>query len=393
MGHLTIELQGNFLPVLYPHLIETMGLSFAQIGVAAFALGAAVTLPQPLFGYLSHRWAPATTIVVAPLWIGLFMGLVGLAPSYVALLALVVLGGLGSAVFHPAGSITASLASADSTDSTDSSGPDHPGRRRGAAMSLFSVGGNLGAALSPLLVAAAVAIWSPRATLSMVVLGIPAAAALHQFAIRGPLQVRRPLPSSGPAGGGRGIPVAVLVIMLVTMTRAWFQMSLITYLPTWVQSAGGSAADGAAMLFALAGPIGAGSLAGGWLSDRFGRWQVLLVALLLLAPAHLGFIYATGLPRILLAAVTGVLLGTTFPVAIVLAQEAWPQQIGLASGLVMGLGWLPGGLGASFTGVLADRIGLTAALSWVGVAPVVGAAALAVFLLGRRRLQHWTATG
>jgi FSR family fosmidomycin resistance protein-like MFS transporter len=58
----------------------------------------------------------------------------------------------------------------------------------------------------------------------------------------------------------------------------------------------------------------------------------------------------------------GILVGATFPISIVMAQDAWPSRVGTASGLVMGLGWVPGGLGASLTGILADRYDLTVAL-------------------------------
>ncbi len=51
----------------------------------------------------------------------------------------------------------------------------------------------------------------------------------------------------------------------------------------------------------------------------------------------------------------------------------------------MGLGWWPGGLGASVTGLLADRIGLDAALRWLLVAPVLGALCMAVFAVAQRR--------
>ena len=57
-------------------------------------------------------------------------------------------------------------------------------------------------------------------------------------------------------------------------------------------------------------------------------------------------------------------------VAIIIAQEAWPRNIGLAGGMIMGLGWLPGGVGASAVGVMADNIGLAGALA-TGVVPLL----------------------
>ena len=138
-GHLGLELVSNFLPVVYPVLVAEAGFSFAQVGTVTLVATLGMTLPQPLFGMLVRRFDAGRLVIAAVSWCGLFYGLVGLAGSFWPLLAVVALGGLGSALFHPAGSVVASAAR---------------NRRRGAAMSIFSVGGNAGAALSPLLLAA-----------------------------------------------------------------------------------------------------------------------------------------------------------------------------------------------------------------------------------------------
>ena len=83
--------------------------------------------------------------------------------------------------------------------------------------------------------------------------------------------------------------------------------------------------------------------------------------------------------------VGGVLVGASFPVGLVLAQETWPARIGLASALVMGLGWAPGGLGASVTGVIADQFSLTAGLQSLILAPLLGVGCTAVYVLLQRR--------
>ena len=139
------------------------------------------------------------------------------------------------------------------------------------------------------------------------------------------------------------------------MARAWYQVSLTTYLPLWIASHEGARTGLAQVLFVLVGSLPAGSLLGGTLSDRVGRWQVVLAAAALLVPAN-GALLAVGpggAPAVVLplTAAVGCLIGMTYPVAIIMAQEAWPRNIGLAGGLVMGLGWLPGGVGASAIGL------------------------------------------
>ena len=79
----------------------------------------------------------------------------------------------------------------------------------------------------------------------------------------------------------------------------------------------------------------------------------------------------------------------TYPVAIIMAQEAWPRNLGLAGGLVMGLGWLPGGVGASATGLLADSAGLQRALSTLVVPLLVGVAAIGAYAVTRSRSRRF----
>jgi len=59
-------------------------------------------------------------------------------------------------------------------------------------------------------------------------------------------------------------------------------------------------------------------------------------------------------------------------VTIVLAQELLPRYLGLASGLILGLGFGTGGLGVAVSGWIADTVGLYKAVWILAVAPVLG---------------------
>ena len=69
----------------------------------------------------------------------------------------------------------------------------------------------------------------------------------------------------------------------------------------------------------------------------------------------------------------GVLVGFTFPTSIVLAQSAWPRSVGLVSALVIGLAWVPGGIGASVTGMIADKFSLEFSFNLLLIPPILGA--------------------
>lgn len=365
LAHLALELSANFLPVVYPILIPMLGLTYAQVGLIALVFGTGASLSQPLFGYLSDRWGPQRIVILSIFWLGSLMSLVGFTWNYLSLLLVVGFGSLGSAAFHPAG---ATIAVASS------------GERRGASLSIFSVGGNLGAAFSPLLVALGIG-W----------LGLPGTSLLLPMALVMSLLLYRQL------GWGRGVKTesrseeqaspekpnqaqyasgslaGLTLIIIAVMCRSWFQVSLTTYLPEWMQSQGRSLSAGGQVLSVLLILIGVGSLFGGTLSDRVGRWQVVVLSLAVLGPAQWLFLETSGPLQMALAGLIGILIGASFPVTIVMAQESWPRGVGMASALVMGVGWLPGGIGASSTGFIADQSSLTVGLQSLVIPPILGA--------------------
>jgi len=110
----------------------------------------------------------------------------------------------------------------------------------------------------------------------------------------------------------------------------------------------------------------------------------------LLGPTVWLFLTASGSAQVGLLVLTGALTGASFPVTVVMAQESWPRGVGLASALVMGLGWLPGGIGASFTGFVADQTSLSTALGWLIVPPALGLGCTLMYaLVWNRRVLYF----
>jgi len=361
LAHLVVEAGFNFLPVTYPLLIPRLGLSYGQIGTAVLLATTTSSLAQPAFGWLSDHTDPRVLAVAGLIWGGALMGLVGFMPSYGALVALVVLAGLGLAAFHPPAAALSSLAAAGS---------------RGRAMSLFSVGGNLGAALSPLLVGLALGAGGLAATTVLIPLSLLAGLLLARR-LRG-LPVAR-LGHAGVDAAGRNSAAALAAIILVVGARSYYQLALMTYLPEWLRGQGGSLALAGAALTLFMIAVSIGSLFGGALSDRFGRLLVIAGSLALMGVGHWLLLRLSGAPQIGAVALIGLMIGASFPVSIVLAQEAWPRSVGFASAMVMGIGWLPAGLGAWVVGQIADASTLTDGLRSLAFAPLVALAATAVF--------------
>src|SRR5437870_11541229 len=133
-GHLGTDFANGALPALLPFLVDRFGLSYTLAATLMLASAISSSVIQPFFGLWSDRrgaiWLLPTGVALA----GAGMAVAAVAPSYWLVLVFVVVSGLGTAAFHPEGSKFAAFAGGD---------------RRASAMSLFSIGGNLGFGLGP----------------------------------------------------------------------------------------------------------------------------------------------------------------------------------------------------------------------------------------------------
>jgi FSR family fosmidomycin resistance protein-like MFS transporter len=226
VGHLMLELFANFLPIVYPLLIESLSLTLGQIGLVAMVVTVAGSITQPLFGYLSDRWDSALVVAVSVAWLGVFLGLVGFAWSYTSLLVIVGLGVLGSAAFHPGGATFAAM---------DGS------KRRGVSLSIFSVGGNLGSAFSPLIVALGLNWLGLRGTGLLIPLALLVGLMLYRplrAAERAVTDTRQESRQHSQSLATYGSVLALVMVTIAAAARSWVQVSLVSYLPVWVAGRG-----------------------------------------------------------------------------------------------------------------------------------------------------------
>src|SRR6478735_8589185 len=140
-GHAAADLCQGSIPALIPFLVHQRGYSFGAAGVLLLVVTIGSSIIQPVFGALSDRLQLAWLMPVGVALAAVGIAGAGLFDSFALTCIVVGLGGLGVAAFHPEGARYANYASGD---------------RRGTGMSLFSVGGNTGFALGPILITPAV---------------------------------------------------------------------------------------------------------------------------------------------------------------------------------------------------------------------------------------------
>jgi len=187
----------------------------------------------------------------------------------------------------------------------------------------------------------------------------------------------RESPGKGEAKSGEGgfhdlLWGSLILTCLVVTLRSWVYLSFITYLPMFLQEQGLPLTTGSLMLTVFLTGGAAAGLYGGHLSDRVGRRRVIIVSLLLYPIFMSLMILSSGPVLWVLAAASGAALLASFSVTIVLAQEMLPRNLGLASGLILGLGFGMGGLGAAVSGWIADMIGLYKTVWILALVPALG---------------------
>jgi FSR family fosmidomycin resistance protein-like MFS transporter len=365
LGHMVIDMCQGALPALLPVLKARFALSYAAAGTILLAANMTSSLIQPLFGYLSdrvpHRWVLPWSLLLATAGIGL----TGLAPSYVAILGLVVLGGLGVAAYHPEGYKTANQVAGD---------------RKATGLSFFSIGGNLGIAFGPPFVTGLVAAFGLGGTLGMLAPGV-LAGALILAVLPGLVPPLRAGAAAATADGRRDMPGAMGLLIGVVTVRSWVQLGLTAYVPfLYVDVLGADPRVVGPLLFTFLGAGAVGTLVGGPIADRWGARRYVTASQLVATPLISLFLLRAGhwIAPVFLAA-AGFVLVSSFSVTVALGQAYMPRRLGTAAGLVVGFAIGTGGIGVALLGWVADHWGVPAALMATAALPLAGfAVALAL---------------
>lgn len=370
LGHFTVDLYSGLLPILYALAAQRLHLDNRDIGLLALCYTAASSLSQPLFGYIADRWGGQLLAPLSLAWSSVFVSLLGLVEASALLYAGALLAGLGSGAYHPVGASNASMLVDD--------------RHRNTAMSVYTVSGTSGYALGPLIAALLFGALGTRGSLAMLPLGLSVAVSLR-WALR---QFQLGLPTLRARERTQRQPIrwsALAPVMAVVMLRSWVFMAVVTFAPVWYRDLGYDVRFYGLLASVVIASGSLGTLLGGMLADRIGQHRILASSLALAIPALLLFAGFPGPLALLTGALFGALADASISVTLVAAQRLLPGRIGVASGFILGMGFVTGGIGAPVTGAVADLIGIQRALLLTSVLLLVALAAC--FLIPRRVLS------
>jgi MFS transporter, FSR family, fosmidomycin resistance protein len=358
IGHGSVDVYQGIVPVLVPFLVAERHYDY--VAVSGFVLAATVlsSVVQPLFGLLTDRWAMRWLIPVSMLVTGLGVALLGVSGTYWVSLAAIALSGVGVAAYHPEGARLARAVTGG-----------EPVR-----MSWFSLGGNIGFALAPVIATPVLAVWGLSAAPVLIV------PALLGIAVSAPLLGRASAPRSASTGrAGLDDWPAFRVLTSVIVLRSVAYVGLSTFLGLFVQQrVHNSPASSAVALFALFAGGAVGTVLGGRLAARWGRLRVLRAAYAAAAVALAGVVLVPGPAVLVFVAAAALTLYMPFSLHITLGQDYLPSRIGTASGVTLGLAVSAGGVFAPVLGILAQATSLRVTLASLIVLPALA------WLLSRR---------
>ncbi len=280
IGHATVDFYQGAVPCLVPFLVAERHYGYVAASGIVLAATLLSSIVQPLFGALTDRWTMPWLIPVSTTGAGLGIALAGPADSYVLTWLAIALSGMGVAAYHPESARLARVAC----------------RGSHVAMGWYSLGGNIGFALAPVVASPILSAGGLGATPWLL---LPAVAGVLVTAsvIRG---LARHAAATRAGGGVRPADdwprFARLSAVIVCRSIVFIGLSTFIALYAEQHTAGGSTA-GSIALFTLFAGGAIGTVLGGRLAARRGRIRTLRRAYAASVPATAGIVLVPGPAR------------------------------------------------------------------------------------------------
>lgn len=390
LGHSFVDMAQGAVPAMLPFLHVHRGYSYAAGSALVLAITMTASAVQPVFGHFADRRSLPWLLPGGVLLAGAGIALAGMVHTYLLTFAMVALAGVGVGAYHPEAARYASYVS---------------GSKGASGMSLFSVGGNAGFALGPVVVTALVLTLGIGGTAWLVfpyvvVAGVLSLSVAHLLSFRpgdghaagsrlagagssvataGPRgaapAARGAAPASRPAAAQPSPRQdrwgAFSLVAGISAFRSGTYFGLQAFVPAYfIAHFHAATGEGNAALTAVLAAGAIGTLVAGRLGDRIGLRPILIVCMGVVTPLLLLALPAGETASFVLLAIVGFFLIGNFSTTVVLGQRLLPNRIGIASGVTLGAAIGIGGIVAALLGVLADGIGLTTVMVVIALLPL-----------------------
>jgi len=367
-AHLCCDINAGALPALLPFFISYYGMDYKSAAGLMFAASFLSSIVQPLFGYLADKVSRPWFMAFGVLLSGVSLGATGFMTDYWAIFAAVTCMGIGSSIFHPEAARFVNHVS---------------GEQKGFGMSIFSVGGNGGFGLGPLLAVAVVSFFNMKGLVLFAIIALFISIALFFLVphikemIDTIPQKDNAMPASAVTATGKNDWHAFSRLTCVIICRSISFCAISSFLPLYcihVLMQSNAAGSSTLTILSLIGVVT--TLIGGMLADRFGYIRIIKYCMLTLiflfagvATTHsIAIVYALLIP-------IGFAMYASYSSFVVLGQTYLAKNIGFASGVTLGLSFSVGGIVVPLLGWVADSYGLPTVMYIIVAITALGAIA------------------
>lgn len=351
-SHFITDIYQSFIIGLIPILALKFNLSLFKVGLLTATGTIANSLFSPIFGYFSDRHGLKYYLIAGPLFTSIFLSLIGIIPNYYLLLLFLFLGNLSIAAYHPASAAIAGHFGGD---------------KKGLGSSIINFGGNLGYSIGSLLIILVTEKLNIYFTPIAIIPGLFIVIFLFKFApdIKSNNEQVYSIDSLRIKKLNKEKVYILLLIMFAEYSLYILWITLLTYMPLYFTGLNVTLINIGVILFLFGMLGGAGGLLTGFIFDRFKKGFIIIqIAFALSIPLFFFTFKTTGLTSIILFILGGFFLISIQPVCIRMAQDIMPENMSLASSLI--LGFSPGiaAITMIFLGKAADIIGIEALVNY-----------------------------
>jgi FSR family fosmidomycin resistance protein-like MFS transporter len=364
LGHICTDINQGALPALLPFLVLYYDLSYASAATLVLACSIVSSVIQPLFGWLGDRidrpWFMSLGILMA----GVGIAIIGFVENYWLMFAAASICGIGVALFHPEGGKLANFVA---------------GSEKGKGIANFSVGGNIGFALGPVIAMFALSLFGMHGTALFLVPTVLAALLLlsqtKAYRTFGHQEIERK--ETIGQTGLRDDWLGFGKVTTVNVLRSVICTGLNVFIPLyWVSVLHQAQGVSALMLtvYAVSGAVA--TFFGGRIADKVGFKRMIFLSSCCAAPLLVLFVLTSNLAiATILIVLIGLSLSASYSPMIALGQSYLPNRLGLASGISLGVVVSVGGMTSPLIGMVGDTYGLSASMGVICAIAFVGIAA------------------
>lgn len=361
-AHFINDIYTGMLNPLMPFIAAKLSFSLAFATLIISISHVFSSVLQPLIGYFADNIQRRGFIFWGLLMSSVFISFAPGLPCKSLFILFVVLGSLGSSLFHPqALGLVSKFLQINKKDVAK-------------GMGIFIGVGALGFSLGPLVSASIAQFFGLEKIAWVCVLGVVWTLFMFKFVPK-ISNFGEPVHKFGFKDAFYDILTNkdLNILFFIAMVKTLITTSCSIFLPFLWKEMGYSKFFIGCALFAFTFVGGVASTLSPWIEKKFGTKAILYLSMISTCPLLIGFLltYKTlPLLAVVLFILTGAITMMASPVIMVLAQNLAPQYKSIISGFVNGFAWGVIAVLMSGLGLVAENIGITNLLFWVSVIPV-----------------------